>query len=59
MPVEVRRKGGKYRLVEAETGEIAKTPKGNPRDGGGHKSRGPVAAQARIINEYLREKGRI
>jgi len=35
MPVEPRIVGNKIRQVEAATGEIAKTKKGNPVDGGG------------------------
>lgn len=56
MPVKVVKRGSKYRVVEAATNKLAMTPKGNPRDGGGHGSRSEASAQARAINMHIREK---
>lgn len=50
MPVKVVKKADKYRVVEAKTGKLAKSSKGTPADGGGHKDRTKAAAQARAIN---------
>jgi len=50
MPVKVVKRSGKWRVVEDETGELALTSKGNPRDGGGHSSESEAKAQARAIN---------
>jgi hypothetical protein len=50
MPVTVRKRDGKYRVVEAETGRIATSRKGNARDGGGHASKAKAARQARAMN---------
>ena len=49
MPVHVEKRGKRYRVVEPG-GKIAKTSKGNPRDGGGHASKAKANAQARAIN---------
>lgn len=53
MPVTTRKRGKKYRIVESATGRIAKTPKGNARDGGGHSSRTKALRQVRAINQNL------
>jgi hypothetical protein len=53
MPVVVRKRGDSYRIVEKATGRLAKTSKGNPRDGGGHNQRSQADAQARAINMNL------
>lgn len=50
MPVVVRKRGKRWRLVNKRTGRIEKTPSGQPRDGGGHGSKEKAAAQARAIN---------
>jgi len=51
MPVKTVYRGGKWRVIEAATGRIAKTPKGTPRDGGGHENRVRAEAQAGHINK--------
>lgn len=56
MPVKVYKRRGKYRVVEAANGRIAKTRKGNARDGGGHRSKSKAEAQARAINASLVRK---
>lgn len=50
MPVTVRKRGTKFRVVEANSGRIATTSKGNARDGGGHRSKARAQSQARAIN---------
>ena len=49
MPVKVAKRRGKWRVVEP-SGRIAKTPKGNARDGGGHKTKQSAVRQVRAIN---------
>ena len=58
MPVTVKRKDNKYRVVEAETGAIAKNKAGTPVDGGGHKTYEEALAQAKAINYSMHKKGR-
>lgn len=53
MPVHVEKRGGKYRIIEP-SGRIAKTSKGNSRDGGGHSSKAAAEKQARAINSKHR-----
>jgi len=50
MPVKVAKRGNKYRVIEAKTGNIAKTSKGNAVDSGGHASRAKAQRQAGAIN---------
>ena len=59
MPVIVRKRRGKYRVVEVASGRIAKSRKGNASDGGGHRERGKADRQARAINAaHSRKKKR-
>jgi hypothetical protein len=60
MPVKVKKIDDKYRIVE-EDGSVARTKggSGKPHDGGGHRSRTKAEAQARAINQGLREAGKI
>ena len=50
MPVITRFIKDKYRVVESETGKIAKNKAGTALDGGGHTLRKDAQAQARAIN---------
>ena len=50
MPVTVVRKDGKYRVVEAATGKVAKNAAGTAIDGGGHAMRANAVKQVRAIN---------
>lgn len=59
MPVKVVKRGEKYRLVESETGKIAKNKAGTALDGGGKKSRSAVARQATAVNTSLSKRGKI
>ncbi|HHP0467302.1 TPA: hypothetical protein ACRZZI_004963 [Vibrio harveyi] len=54
MPYSVRKRGEKYRLIKASTGQIAKNKNGTPIDGGGHTDKSKVERQRRAIaaNEY-------
>lgn len=56
MPVKVKKKDGKYRVVEHD-GKVAKRG-GLALDGGGHASPDKAAAQARAINKSMGEKAR-
>lgn len=59
MPVVVRKRRGKFRVVEAGSGRIAKSSKGKSADGGGHTSRDKANRQARAINAaWSRKKKR-
>lgn len=55
MPVSVQRINRMYRLTEPG-GRIAKTRKGNARDGGGHFSRAAAERQARAMNSGKRNR---
>lgn len=50
MPLTVRKRGDKYRVVEAKTGKIAKNAAGTALDGGGKKSKSAVEKQAQAVN---------
>lgn len=59
MPVTMKHIRGKIRTVEAATGKIARTSKGNPVDGGGwpanRHGRGMAARQVEKINAALKK----
>lgn len=59
MPVKVKKVRGKYRVVEADTGKIAKNKGGTALDGGGHGTSAKASAQARAVNASLRKRGKI
>lgn len=57
MPVKVRKRRGRFRIVEADTGRIVTSSLGNASDGGGHRTRAKAERQARAINAaYSRKK---
>lgn len=56
MPVKVRKRRGKYRIVEASNDRISKSKHGKARDGGGHRTKKKAQAQARAINASLARK---
>jgi len=58
MPVKVRKRGDKWRIVEP-SGRLARTGQGTPRDGGGHTSPAKAESQARAINRSLAKAGKI
>ena len=50
MPVKAKKIGDKWRIVKADTEEIAKNRSGTPVDGGGHTDPVKARKQARAIN---------
>jgi hypothetical protein len=50
MPVTVKQEGDKFRVVDAESGELERNAAGTAVDGGGHEAEGDALAQARAIN---------
>lgn len=56
MPVTVRKRGKKFRVVEKASGRIAKTNLGNAKDGGGQTVKVIAERQARAINEGRKKK---
>lgn len=54
MPVRPEKRGNRWRIVEPD-GSLATTDNGKPRDGGGHKSKGKALAQARAINQAVKD----
>lgn len=59
MPVRVRRIRSSYRIVEADTGQIAKNAESTPVDGGGHQSQIKAMNQAQAINISLIKYGKV
>lgn len=57
MPAATKKEGSKYRVVEADSGNIV-TKDGNPVDGGGHASKAEADRQARAINASQRANDR-
>ncbi len=49
MPVKVRKRANKYRLIDPN-GRIAKNSHGTSLDGGGHTSKAKATRQQRAIN---------
>ena len=62
MPVATRKIRGLLRTVKEGTQRVEKTPKGNPRDGGGWpdtpEGRRRAGKQVGIINESLEKRER-
>lgn len=59
MPVTVKKRNGKYRLVDITTGKLTKTKAGTSADGGGHKSQAAAKKQMAAINiSQARKRGR-
>jgi hypothetical protein len=49
MPATVKKRGSKWRVVEAESGNLVRQD-GSPVDGGGHSSKKKAQQQAQAIN---------
>jgi|ETNmetMinimDraft_26_1059896.scaffolds.fasta_scaffold128148_2 hypothetical protein len=49
MPVKTIKRAGKFRVVETNTGKIAKKGR-TPVDGGGHSTKAKAQSQVRAIN---------
>lgn len=56
MPVTVKKQGMKWRVCEADSGNIAKNKNGVAVDGGGHRSKEKAKRQAAAINMHLKGK---
>lgn len=50
MPVKVIKRSDKFRVVESNTGRIAKNKSGTAVDGGGHNTRSGAQKQASAVN---------
>jgi hypothetical protein len=59
MPVTVIKTHGKYRVVEENSGQIAKNKGGIALDGGGHNTYEKALAQSRAVNRSLHKRGKI
>lgn len=58
MPYKVAKRAGKYRIIEANTGRIAKNKGGTALDGGGHKTKPKADKQESALNiSYARKRG--
>lgn len=58
MPLTVKKRGDKFRVVETDTGRIAKNAAGSALDGGGKKSKTAVLKQAQAVNiSQARKRG--
>lgn len=58
MPVTVRKRGKKYRVVEKSSGKIAKNKSGTALDGGGHSSKAKADKQAGAVNYSIHKRGK-
>lgn len=56
MPVKTKKRGKKYRLIESDTGRIAKNAAGTAIDGGGHSSKAKSDRQAAAVNSNIARK---
>lgn len=59
MPVKVAKRGNKYRVIEAHTGNLARNKSGGVVDGGGFKTKEKAQRQVRAINANMHKKGKI
>ena len=50
MPVCISKRGEKWRVIECDSGRIAKNASGTAVDGGGHDTESSARRQARAIN---------
>lgn len=58
MPLKTVKRGDKYRVIETETGRIAKNAAGTSLDGGGHASENSAKKQASAVNiNQARKRG--
>jgi len=58
MPVIIKKRGDRFRIVEKNTGKIAKNKAGTALDGGGHKSKAAADKQRSAVNiSQARKRG--
>lgn len=50
MPLTTEKRGKKWRVIEKNTGKIAKNAAGTAMDGGGHSTQNKAKSQIRGIN---------
>lgn len=50
MPAKVRKRNGKFRVINGNTGNIEKNRAGTSVDGGGHATKAGAQRQANAIN---------
>lgn len=50
MPVTTSKRNGKFRVIESDTGRIAKNKAKKALDGGGHESKAQAKKQASAVN---------
>lgn len=55
MPAKVTERGGKFRVIEASSGDLVRNNSGTPADGGGHSTRTAAEKQAAAINANERK----
>lgn len=56
MPVKAVKRGHKWRVIESETGRLARNDSGTPVDGGGHNFSAKAKDQAAAVNRSLEKK---
>lgn len=56
MPVKAEKRGRKFRVIESDTGKIARNFGGTALDGGGHTTKKKATAQARAVNRRERSR---
>ena len=56
MPVTIKKKGERYRIVEEDGGKLVMSRGGKPVDGGGHVRKRRAAAQVAAINMSISSK---
>lgn len=59
MPAKAVKRGNKWRVVDADSGQVVHTASGTAADGGGHSSESDAQRQARAINASLQRRGKI
>ena len=58
MPVTTSKRNGKFRVIESDTGRIAKNKANKALDGGGHGSEASAKKQASAVNiSQARQRG--
>lgn len=58
MPYIIKKRGDKFRIIDKNTGKVARRSTGKPVDGGGKKTKSAVMPQMQAMNiEYAKERG--
>ena len=56
MPVTIKKRGDRYRIVEEDGGKLVMSRGGKPVDGGGHVRKRRAGAQVAAINMNMSSK---